>query len=314
MERAGRHSILVIMAKTSVIKTGFQCNNNCIFCIQDNSRYTKKTQSTEEVKKILKENVKTSKEIVLTGGEVTIRGDIFELVKFAKECGYESIQVQSNGRMFSYMDFCEKLINVGANEFGISIHGSTSEIHDKLIRVEGGFKQVYKGLNNLKELKQKICTNTVVTKINYKDLPNITKILIDFNVFEHNFTFLYLNFNIMKDKKLIEEIAPKYVDVRKYIEKCLRMGIEAKIKIRTEAFPFCVLGKKYHHFIKALCVPDNIVYENDIIFDFKGKNIKSDIGKKKFEICKQCKFYDVCEGPWISYGKIFGEEEFKPIN
>ena len=249
----------------------------------------------------------------MTGGEVTIRKDIFELVRFAKECGYKSIQVQSNGRMFSYMDFCKKLIDAGANEFGVSVHGSTPEIHDSLIRVRGGFRQVYQGLSNLKELNQKICTNTAVTRTNYKDLNNITKMLIGFNVFEHDFTFLYLNLNILRDKKLIEEIAPRYSEVKEYVEKCLGMGTEARMKIKTEAFPFCTLGEDYHSFIKALCIPDNIVYENGKIFDFRGEGVKSDIGKNKFEKCKQCKFYDRCEGPWISYGKIFGEDEFEPI-
>jgi len=301
------------MGKTSVIKTGFQCNNNCVFCIQNNSRDQKKTLTTEEVKKILKKNYEISREVVLTGGEVTIRKDIFELVGFAKHCGYETIQIQSNGRMFFYMDFCKRLIDAGANEFCVSVHGSNPQIYDDLIGVKGGFKQLYQGLSNLKDLKQKICTNVVVTKLNYKDLANIFKMLSGFNISECDFSFLCVNQNIAKNEKLIEKIVSRYTEVRPYIENCLYERIDNSINVRLEAFPFCVLGEKYHSFVKRLCVPNNVVYEENEVFDFMEKKVMSDIGKEKFEKCKQCKFYDRCEGPWISYVKIFGSDEFNPI-
>lgn len=300
------------MKATSIIKTGFQCNNNCVFCIQDNSRYIKNTMTTEEIKKTLKSNYQISKEVVLTGGEVTVRKDIFEIVSFAKNCGYKTIQIQSNGRMFFYMDFCKKLIDCGANEFGISIHGSNEKIHDSLIGVKNGFRQVYSGLINLRKLDQSICINTVVTNTNYEDLINIFEIIKNFKIRDYHLSFLYINKNISKNKKLIEEIVPRYGKIRPYIEGCLQKGINDNINVRVEAFPFCTLGEKYHFLIKKLCVPDIVVYEENKIINFKKENIRSDIGKEKFKKCKDCKFCNICEGPWFNYSNIFGSDEFIP--
>jgi len=301
------------MKATSVIKTGSQCNNNCVFCIQEDDRYIKNTMSTEKIKEILKNNYAISKEVVLTGGEVTIRKDIFEIVKFAKKCGYKTIQIQSNGRMFFYIDFCKKLIDSGANEFGVSIHGSNAKIHDNLIGIRNGFEQVHTGLTNLKKLNQRICINTVITNINYKDLINIFGIVRNFEVYEYCLSFLYINRNILKDKKLIEEFVPRYNKIRPYVEEVLQKGIDFNFNMKTEAFPFCTLGEKYHSFVKKLCIPRSVVYEVDGIFNFQKDNTRSDIGKKKFEKCNKCKFYNICEGSWISYAKIFGSDEFIPI-
>ena len=45
--------------------------------------------------------------VVFTGGEPTIHDSIIESLKTAKKLNFETIQVQTNGRMFAYPDFCK---------------------------------------------------------------------------------------------------------------------------------------------------------------------------------------------------------------
>ena len=90
------------------IKTGFDCNNRCRFCVQGNKRDTFGSRATGEVKALLEEALKDADSIVFTGGEVTIRPDFFELLAHARALGYKTIQIQSNGRMFASREFCEK--------------------------------------------------------------------------------------------------------------------------------------------------------------------------------------------------------------
>jgi len=293
------------------IKTGFQCNNQCKFCIQEGKRFYKKNKTTEEIKEVLRCNSHEFEGIVFTGGEVTIRDDVFEIVKFAKECGYKIIQIQSNGRMFSYMDFCKKMIEAGATNFGLSIHGSTKEMHEGLTRAEGSFEQTLQGIRNLRELRQPISTNSVITKINYKDLPNIAKMVVGLKVLSYQFAFMHINLNILQNKDLIEELVSRYKDIKPYVEEGLQIGIDNNIKSKVEAFPFCILNEKYHENISENYLPEAFIFEDDSMRDFT--KMKKAGAKLKGENCKQCKFYEKCEGPWCDYPNIFGFDEFVPI-
>jgi MoaA/NifB/PqqE/SkfB family radical SAM enzyme len=114
------------------IKTGFNCNNHCRFCVQGNKRTLYGSKTTEEIKKILQEAREDCDSVVFTGGELTIREDIIALVSYAKKLKFETIQMQTNGRMFCYKEFCDEIIAAGANEFSPAIHGHTAELHDYL--------------------------------------------------------------------------------------------------------------------------------------------------------------------------------------
>ncbi|MDD3032349.1 MAG: radical SAM protein [Candidatus Pacebacteria bacterium] len=293
------------------IKLGYTCNNLCKFCIQGNKRDLYENQSKEEIKKITKQGSGKYERIVFTGGEVTIRNDIFELVKFAKECGYKTIAIQSNGRMFSYFDFCQKIIDAGADNFTLAIHGSTPEIHDGLTRAVGSFEQTLQGILNLKKLRQKIYTNTVVTRINYKDMPNIAKMLSDIKVNSYQFAFMHINSSIQKDIKLVEEIVPRYKEIKPFVEEGLQIGIDANVKSKAEAFPFCTLNEKYHAHISENYMPNVFIYEDKKLSNFN--QMKKDGAKLKGERCRECKFFERCEGPWSDYPRIFGFNEFKII-
>ncbi|MDD4062719.1 MAG: radical SAM protein [Candidatus Pacebacteria bacterium] len=292
------------------IKIAYRCNNKCKFCIQGKKREFLRDKTTDEIRRILQENVKDFKGVVFTGGEVTIVNDFLELVDFAKRIGYSSIQIQTNGRMFSYLDFCKKTIDAGANQFALAIHGSTEEVHDSLTRVDGSFDQTLQGIKNLKSLDQIVLTNTVVNKINHKDIPNIAKMLVGLHVYSFQFAFMHINPVIQNDKNLIDEIVPRYKDVKKYVEEGLDIGINANIKCATEAMTPCIIPK-YIDYIAEKYIPETFIYDSDVARDFQ--KMKRDGAKLKGPKCSECIFFDECEGPWRDYGEIFGFDEFVPI-
>jgi len=293
------------------IKTGFQCNNNCVFCAQGDKRNFGKTQTTGEVKKALAENVVNFGGVVLTGGEITIRKDFLELVNFAKECGYKNIFIQTNGRMFSYPELCKKTVEAGATNFSLSLHGSTPEIHDGLTRIKGSFEQTLKGIKNLLELGAFVSTNTVVMKTNYLDMPNIAQLLSGIKVFSYQLSFMDINPVIEKNKEMIDGIVPRYKEVKESVEKALQVGIDQDIKCKLEAFPFCTLDEKYHYHIPGKKFSNYFVFDGERMTDMVKR--RRDKLKWQGEKCKDCKFFNICEGPWRNYPLIFGSEEFRPI-
>jgi len=293
------------------IKIGFQCNNHCLFCVQGNKREEFSDKTTKEIKKILKKTRKKHEAVVFTGGEPTIRKDFPELVGYAKDMGFKTIQIQTNGRMFAYKEFCEELIKKGANEFALALHGHNAKLHDYLTTASGSFEQTTTGIKNLKFLGQRVLMNTVVTKPNYKHLPKIAELLVNLGVDQFQFAFVHINPIILNDKKLIDEIIPQKSKVMPYVKKGLQIGIDAGVKVMTEAIPYCFM-KGYENYIAERIIPNGAVYDADWSIDDYGKYRKTE-GKIKGPNCLKCKYFKICEGPWKEYPQIFGWKEFKPI-
>ena len=294
------------------LKIGFSCNNSCRFCIQGDKRYRYPDKSTKEIKSALKKSRKQAEGVVFTGGEPAFRPQLLlEWVKYAKKIGYKSIQIQTNGRMFSYKNYCQDIIQAGANEFSPAIHGSNPQIHDYLTRVPGSWKQTLQGIKNLKLLDQYILTNSVICKPNYKDLPSLAKLLVNLKVDQFQFAFMHINEIIAGDKALIEEIVPRYSEVESYAKKGLQIGIDAKIKVMTEAIPPCFM-KDYEDYMAEKIIPDTHVF--DANFEVKNyTEYRKTKGKARGPNCRKCKYYNTCEGVWKEYPQIFGWDEFKPI-
>ena len=265
-------------------------------------------KTTEEIKNDLKESRKRCAGIVFTGGEVTMRKDIFKIVNFAKELGYESIQIQTNGRMCSNMSFVKRLIRAGANEFSPAIHGHIPQLHDFLTRAPGSFYQTVKGIMNLRELNQRILTNTVVVKSNYRHLPEIAELLCRLKVSQFQFAFVhpignaYANFN---------SIVPVVSKAISYIHRGLQIGIDAGIRVMAEALPYCMM-RGYEEYIAEKIMPFTEIKAGKT-FANSFEDIRKKQAKSKFRQCKKCKCNKVCEGPWKEYTEKFGSKEFRPI-
>ena len=261
------------------LKVGFRCNNHCKFCVQGNKREIFPDRYDEEVRAILRKEIKNHQGVVFTGGEPTVRKELVEWVKYAKELGYKEIQIQTNGRMFAYMNFCKKMVEAGANEFGMALHGSNAKIHDYLTRVPGSFDQTTQGIENLRTLGQCVLTNTVITKPNYKDLPNLAKLLASFRVFQFQFAFIHINQIIAHNPELIKKIIPRHSKVEPYVKKGLQIGIKAGINVMTEAIPYCFM-EGYEQYIAEKAIPYTTVFDNKLRVDDYGYYRKTQ-GKAK---------------------------------
>lgn len=296
------------MIKKADIKLGFLCNNNCLFCAQGEEKKKYGNLSTEEIKKLLKISRKNCQMVVLTGGEPTIRKDIIELVSFAKNLKFSVIQIQSNGRMLAYKDFCQKIIKAGANEFSIALHGHIAQLHEYLTNSKGSFKQTCLGIKNLKSLGQNVLTNTVVVKPNYRHLVEITKLLIVLKVDQFQFSFVH---PIRSAAKNFDNIVPRISLVIPYLKKAIALGEYFKKRVTTEAIPHCFLENKQHCISESFMPKMTVFDAGQTILDFSNVRINDE--KAKGPECPKCKYFKICEGTWKEYPQVFGWKEFKPI-
>lgn len=290
------------------IKTGFLCNNNCLFCVQAHNKL-KGNRSFEDISYNLKEGIKMGCETaVFTGGETTIRKDFFDLLSEAKKTGYRYVQLQTNGRMFSYPAFCRQALNSGLNQVLISIHGYCAEQHDALTRAPGSFSQTIQGIKNLVSLGMLVMTNVVITRQNYKDLEKIAKMLVEIKVHQFQLAMPHPLGNAMKN---FDEVIPKFSEISEHVKNALQIGKDAKISVMVETIPPCTI-RGYED-----CIADDIIPPTMIrgakTQDTDNFNYLLKLDKFKAEKCKTCKHDNVCQGPWKEYTEKWGSDELNPI-
>jgi len=291
------------------IKVGFYCNNHCAFCVQGRKREWFPAKNKKEVKDSLREAYgKGKREVVFTGGEPTLHPNFLELVAYAKNIGFQEIQIQSNGRMFAYSDFCKKTIEAGATLFSPALHGADAKTQDFLTGIPGSFMQTIQGIRNLKKLGQYVMTNSVITKKNYKQIPKLAKLLVDLGVDQFQFAFVHILGSAAENKNWL---VPRKTEIISYVKKGLDIGIKAGKKVTTEAIPYCLMSG-YEECVAEKIIPKTRIYDADFVVEEYG-NYRRNYGKVRRSECRSCKYNGICEGPWKEYVEIFGWKEFKPV-
>jgi MoaA/NifB/PqqE/SkfB family radical SAM enzyme len=276
------------VGKSPFIYAGYVCNNNCIFCFEKDLIFTDK--GTENLKKEIKAVRKKFDFINFMGKEPTLREDIFELVKYAKELEFQQIGITTNGRMFSYIDFTKKIFQNGLNQAVVTVTGHTEEMHEWHTLTKNSFRQTLAGIKNIIFLKDhniSLVLNVMVTQKNYKLLPDIISYYIDLGLKEINIGhILPFNKNIKKSKTIVARM----IDVIPYlIEVQNRYGKE--VKFLFVEYPPCVFPKEY----RCLSFPC----------------LEESPQKIYFDLCKKCNFKKQCTGIHKYYIDLYGDKEFK---
>ena len=291
------------------IKIGFACNNRCDFCAQGEKRRVSGRRPPRELERELKAAAaKGVQGVVFTGGEPGLHPGLVGLVSTAKGLGFRSIQIQTNGRMFSYPKFCEALQKAGANEFSPSIHGSRPDIHDGLTRSPGSWKQVVAGIANLKRLGLHVLTNTVVTAKNFRDLPALARLLVRLRVDQFQFAFIHIVGTAAQNAR---RLVPRKAEAVPFMLEGLRIGQAAGVPCYTEAVPYCLLPG-FEDCAAERVIPDGPVVDLGIRLE-SWEKYRTENGKAKRLECRRCRHDSVCEGPWREYPDLYGWDEFVPV-
>lgn len=310
------------MPKTKLVKkeTGkmesliiFRCNCKCIMCStalqidrsQGSLDYHAIRPYADVVNDIKKAKKMKARGFAFSGGEPTLRRDLPDLVREAKKIGLEHIEVQSNGRMYSYKEYCRKLIDAGVNNFVVSLHSRQEKIHDKIMGVPGTFKQATAGIKNLNDLGQKVKINIVLLKFNYQDLEEHVKFLLNFKVEEFRFTMAMIEGKVIDNPR---GIIPTLTEVGPHVCRAIDLA-EKKVGCFVYNMVPCVIPG-HENYINDLGQLDTILvgpeFETSLDESRKGKKIKSNN-------CKKCKYDEKCYGVWKNYAKEFGLDELKPV-
>ena len=299
--------------KKTVIILGYQCNNNCQFCLNSNKRNltNKTTKQIMREMALVKEGDYTYLELI--GGEPTIRPDIVDLIKFAHQLNFKNVVMATNGRLFSYKKFAEKIIKAGLTDLIFSIHGHNSKLHDSLTRSKGSFRQMMQGIKNVRALGLKrLGTNTTIVKQNYRFLKKIGQLILRLGFRNSEFIFVDPTYGAAHDHFL--KFVPKISKAAPYIHQCLDLGKNKTLHWDIRYVPLCYFTD-YLNQISEL--QESITFHTQHLapdyINLDVENSRKKIARIKTKRCNDCLLFDRCEGIWKEYFKYYGDKELNPV-
>lgn len=159
-----------------------ECNLECRHCY---SRKQKKELKTDLVFKVIDDLVSMGMQMLhLSGGELFLHGDVFEIISYAKSKGLY-LEVTTNGTLLDD-ELVDRLIRESIDKIVISFDGAQKITHDK-IRGGGSFEKSLSGLRLGLSKGLPMAVNYTLMK------DNINEIEKAINFFS-NFDIKFLNF------------------------------------------------------------------------------------------------------------------------
>jgi radical SAM protein with 4Fe4S-binding SPASM domain len=148
----------------------YRCNNNCYFCYTGGPQKMRELE-TGDWKKILDKLWDNGiPQVVFTGGEPTLREDLVELIDHAQAFVTGLI---TNGRKLSSLS--ADLRRVSLDYVQVSLESHLPEVHDRMVGVNGAWKETCDGIRRASAIGLEVITNTTLTKDNLLLFPDLIK-------------------------------------------------------------------------------------------------------------------------------------------
>ena len=201
-------------------------------------------ESMEKFQELLQHNAheRQWKGLILTGSEVTLRKDLPDLARMARQHAFEHVRIQTHGMRLAQLDYCHELVDAGIDEFFVSITAADAETHDRITEVPGSFDKTVQGLDNLDQFENvATLTNTVITARSYQHLPRIVELFSHLKRLVQMDFWTYWPMSENDDKDLIVS----HLDTLPYLLEAIQLTRLYGRAIEIKNFPECLLGA--HH-------------------------------------------------------------------
>lgn len=141
----------------------WHCNQKCVHCYAAGQPEAEEEElSTEEWKQILDKCRSIGiPQVTFTGGEPTMRDDLFELIDYAR---WFVSRLNTNGIKLT-KEYCEKLYGVEIDSVQITFYSYDESIHNELVGAPQ-YKNTVEGIKNALAAKLNVSINTPLCTLN----------------------------------------------------------------------------------------------------------------------------------------------------
>jgi radical SAM protein with 4Fe4S-binding SPASM domain len=164
----------------------YRCNLACAFCYAGcgtpgtRPRAEGPELTTADARRVIEILARDAlvPSISFTGGECTLRPDLPELVRLARELGLRTNLI-TNGVRCREPAYPERLAAAGLHSAQVSLEGPDGRVHDRLTRRRGSFEKTLAGVGNLRAAGIRTHVHTTISRENAAHLEAIVDLAAD---------------------------------------------------------------------------------------------------------------------------------------
>lgn len=219
----------------------FKCNHHCVHCMIDGTMDWLRPETDEAFARLCAENARTRqwKGLTLTGAEATLRRDLPDLARLARASGFQHVRIQTHGVRLADPAYCRELVEAGIDEYFVSLTAADAATHDAITGVADSFDRTLQGLENLDGFDGvSLLTNTVITRLSYRQLPEVVRRLAHLRRLEQMEFWSYWPMREHDDKDLLVS----HLEVLPYLSRAIAEARALGRAAEVKNFPQCLLG------------------------------------------------------------------------
>ena len=148
----------------------YRCNERCVHCYLDHEDHGE--MSTGEVKDVIAQLADAGTFfLTLSGGEIFMRPDLFEIIAHARALGF-AVKLKTNAVMIRPAK-ARRIAALAVESVQVSLYSHRAEVHDAITKLPGSFARTIEGARLLKANGVKVSFANVLMKHNADDYPEV---------------------------------------------------------------------------------------------------------------------------------------------
>ena len=279
------------------------CNNDCVFCPRTTLEHIS-VRTPEELLPRLEAIRRSSRRVVLTGGEVTTLPSAPDLVARCRRLGFTEIALITNGRALSDPQLASRLVQAGLTEVCVTVYDLRPDVHDGLTRTPGSLEETLAGLANLIDVASRVPlsvrVNSLLCPTNADGIHDLVSTLSSRGVR-----------GFLVADTVLSEAFPEPVPHERVREIASAIASDASIEaeVTFRGFPLCLFRD-----LDVAAEPQNI--DTTIVDDRSLEAYYSEFFSnfEHVEACELCSEHARCPGIQKRYLDALGSPEIEAID
>ncbi len=227
------------------------CNSKCLMCSQPPSGEA--DESVEEHLRVIDLIPDQPETIGITGGEPTLLGeDLFVILsRLRNRLPRTSVDLLTNGRMYSYEDYVRNLAGIGHPSLrsAIPLYSDVAQKHDEIVGAQGAFDQTVHGIYNAARYSLSIEIRVVLQGPTLVRLPQLSEFIYRNFPFAKHVAFMGLE-NMGYAVKNWEDLWVDPVDYASTLESCVRFLFLRRMNVSVYNHQLCTLPQSLWWFAR----------------------------------------------------------------
>jgi len=286
----------------------YQCNQPCTFC--QLAEMNTHIPPPRIYGALDASRARGARRVILTGGEPTLCRHLPDYIRYARDIGFQVVELQTNATLMDKPGLAARLREAGLTDAQVSLHGPDSVISDRLTAAPGTHQRTLAGIGQLLDAGVRVLLNHLIFRDN-------CHLLLDFvDMVERRWgrhrERVIIQFHSPLNEFAQLDYARKHIARYSEYASTLQKAID-----RARGLGYMFKDLQDPTGIPALCV---LGADSEYLGPILSQRVKPRFHRwesewmTRVDACRACDIADSCMGIPRVYVELYGDDEFRAIH